>query len=123
MEIISTSNERVREKIGVHEAIACDASEEKFSKEVKTFCNSIGVLLKYLEEETPHENLAESHTGVIKESVSKDMTLSNRPLVFWDCCAERRERLNNLTATNVFQLYNSNSCSSLSGKEGGMSNL
>ena len=53
-------------------------------------------------------NLAELRIGLIKEALSNDMKNSNYPLVFWNHCTERRERFNNLTATNLFQLHDSN---------------
>ena len=46
------------------------------------------------------------------------MKESNCPISFWDYCMERRARINNLTAKNMFSRYGSNPRSSLTGEEG-----
>jgi len=51
------------------------------------------------------------------------MKQSNCPLAFWCYCAERRARINNLTARNLFQLEGQNAHFSVTGKEGDLSNL
>ena len=44
-------------------------------------------------------------------------------LVFWDFCAERRARINNLTAKNLFHLQGRNAHFTVMGEEGDISNL
>ena len=51
------------------------------------------------------------------------MKESDCPLVLWDYCAERRARINNLTARNLFQLHGSNAHTALTQEEGDISNL
>ena len=45
---------------------------------------NIGTTLKTLEQVTPWANLAKLHVGMLKSSVSKDMTESNIPIITWD---------------------------------------
>ena len=52
--------------------------------------------------------VAELYIGLLKEAVRKDMKDTDSPLRFWDYCAERRVKINNLTAKNLFQLHGSN---------------
>ena len=47
---------------------------------------------------------------------------SDCPLVFWDYCAERRARINNLTARKMFQLDGRNAHFSITGEYGDISN-
>ena len=65
-----------------------------------------------LEENTPWANRAELYIGLLKEAVA-----------FWDYCAERRARINNMTAKNLFQLEGRNAHFSVTGEEGDISNL
>ena len=51
------------------------------------------------------------------------MKSSDSPLVFWDHCIERRARINNLTAKDLFSLHGSNAHTCLTGEEGDMSAL
>lgn len=110
-------------EIGAPEALICDAAREQKSDEVKKFCSEIGTTLRVLEEGTPWANKAELYIGLIKSAVGKDMKESNCPLAFWDYCVERRARINNLTARNLFQLHGTNPYTALTGNEGDISNL
>jgi hypothetical protein len=110
-------------EIGAPEALICDAAREQKSEEVKKFCHEIGTTLRVLEEGTPWANKAELYIGLIKAAVSKDMKESNCPLAFWDYCIERRARINNLTARNLFQLHGTNPHTALTGSEGDISSL
>ena len=58
------------------------------------------------------------YIGLIKESIRKDMKESDCPLVMWGYCAERRARINNLTARNLFQLHGSNAHTALTQEKG-----
>lgn len=109
--------------IGAPDAIICDASKAQTSQKVKQFCRDIGTTLRILEENTPWANKAELYVGIIKEATRKDMKASTSPLVFWDYCMERRARINNLTAKDLFSLHGSNAYSSLMGEEGDISAL
>jgi hypothetical protein len=79
--------------IGAPDAFVADMSGEEMSKEVKAFCNEIGSTLRALEEGTPWANKAELNVGLLKEAVRKDMKDQDSPMVFWDCCFERRARI------------------------------
>ena len=76
-----------------------------------------------LEEGTPWANRAELYIGLIKEAVRKDLKESDCPIVFWDYFAERRARVSNLTARNLFQLEGRNAHFSVTVEEGDISNL
>jgi hypothetical protein len=111
-------------EIGAPDAIICDAArEQEISKEVRSFCTKMGTALCVLEENTPWANRAELYIGIVKEAVRKDMKESNCPLAFWDYCTERRVRIHNLTAKNLFQLDGQTPHFSVTGQEGGISNL
>ena len=59
----------------------------------------------------------------MKEAVRKDMQESNSPVAFWDYCLERRTRINNLTAKDMFKLHGSTAYTPRTGEEGDISNL
>ena len=48
---------------------------------------------------------------------------ANSPVVLWDYCVERRARINNLTARNLFSLQGQNAHFTVTGEEGDISNL
>ena len=111
-------------EIGAPDAIVCDAAGEQKSNAVNKFCHQIVTTLRYLEEGTPWAKLSELYIGLIKESVCEDMKVSDSPLVFWDYCVEeRRARINNLTAKNLFQLEGQTPHFTVTGEEGDISNL
>jgi hypothetical protein len=103
--------------------IVCDAAREQKSMSLRKFLGDIGTTLRVLEEETPWANKAELYIGLIKEAVRKDMKNSDCPLAFWDYCVERRARINNMTAKDMFKLHGSNAHTALTGDEGDISNL
>merc|ERR1712070_310707 len=89
--------------VGAPDAIICDHAPEQIPKEVKTFLNRIGTALRVLEADTPWANRAELYVGLVKESVLKDVRSSDCPVRLWDYCVERRARVMNLTASDLFQ--------------------
>jgi hypothetical protein len=110
-------------EIGAPDAIICDMAGEQTSHALKRFCQEIGTTLRVLEEGTPWANKAELYIGLIKEAVRKDMKESDCPLAFWDYCVERRARINNLTAKDIFKLHGTTAHTALTGEEGDISNL
>ena len=110
-------------EIGAPDALIFDMSGEQTSQPMRKFCHKIGTSLRVLEEGTPWANKAELYIGLIKEAVRKDMKESDCPLVFWDYCVERRARINNLTAKDIFKLHGTNAHTALTGDEGDISNL
>jgi hypothetical protein len=110
-------------EIGAPDAIICDMAGEQTSHALKRFCQEIGTTMRYLEEGTPWANKAELYIGLIKEAVRKDMKESDCPLAFWDYCVERRARINNLTAKDIFTLHGTTPYTALTGEEGDISNL
>ena len=109
--------------IGVPDAIICDAAQEQISKSVLNFCHQIGTSLRVLAEGTPWANCAELYISLLKESVRNDMKESDCLIVLWDYCCERRSRINNLLAKNLFQLEERNAHFSVTGENGDISNL
>jgi hypothetical protein len=110
-------------EIGAPAAIICDAAGEQTSQKVKTFLQQIGTSLQVLEKGTQWANRAELYIGLLKSAVRKDMKESAAPLPFWDYCAERRARINNLVAKDLFQLQGQNPHHHTMGEEGDISNL
>ena len=110
-------------ELGVPDALVVDPSGEQTSASVRKFCHQIGTTLRILEEGTQWANRAELYIGLFKEAVRKDLRESHAPLVLWDYCAERRARIHNLTAWDLFQLQGQNPHSATLGDEGNISNL
>jgi hypothetical protein len=110
-------------EIGAPDAIICDAAREQTSSDVKRFLNDIETMLRTLEEGTPWANKAELYIGLIKEAVRKDMKAADSPIPFWDYCLERRMRINNLTAKDLFQLHGQNAHCTVTSEEDDISNL
>ena len=110
-------------EVGAPDAIVCDCSGEQTSNKVRKFCLDMGTTLRVLEEGTPWANKAELCIGLIKEAVRRDMQATNSPMVLWDYCVERRARINNLTAKDLFQLHGNNAHSTVHAEEGDISNL
>ena len=110
-------------EIGAPDAIIADAAGEQTSRQVKTFLQQVGTTLRVLEKGTQWSNRAELYIGFIKEAVRSDMKQSGAPLPFWDYCAERRARINNLVAKDLFQLQGRNPHYHTTGSEGDISNL
>ena len=79
--------------------------KNKHHKMLDNFCNDMGTTLRVLEEGTPWANKAELYIGLIKEAVRKELKESCCPIPFWDYCVERRARINNLAAKDLFQLH------------------
>jgi hypothetical protein len=102
-------------EIGAPDALIFDMSGAQTSQQMRKFCREIGTSLRVLEEGTPWANKAELYIGLIKEAVRKDMKDSNCPLVLWDYCTERRARINNLTAKDIFKLHGTNAHAALTG--------
>lgn len=110
-------------EVGAPKAIIADSSGEQMGPKVKNFLQQIGSSLRLLERGTQWANRAELYIGLLKESVRKDLKESCAPLVFWDYCAERRTRIHNLVAHDLFQLESRNPTYHTTGDEGDISNL
>jgi hypothetical protein len=100
-------------EIGAPDAIIGDMAGEQTSHALKRFCQEIGTTIRVLEEGTPWANKAKLYIGLIKEAVCKDMTDFDCPLAFWGYCVERRARINNLTAKDLFTLHGTNAHTAL----------
>ena len=110
-------------EVVVPEAIIADSHKCHKSKEVRQFCHRIGTTLRTLEGLTQWANRAELYIDLFKDSVRKNMLDENFPLVLWDCCAERRALIINVTAKDLFQLQGQTPHFSTFGEEGGISNM
>ena len=110
-------------EIGVPLSLIIDPSGDHTSAKVTKMCHEMGTTLKILEEYTQHPNLAERYVGLTKTSIQKDLRESDAPMVLWDFCAERRMRINNLTACTLFQLQGQNPHLGKFGEEGDIYNV
>ena len=110
-------------RVGAPEDIICDSTRAQKSTEVRQFLTSIGTTLRLLETGTPWSIRAELYVGLMKSGTCKDMKEAGCPLSFWIYCIERRARINNLTAKDLFQLEGRNPQYSITGEEGDNSNL
>ena len=109
--------------MGAPDAIVSDMAKEQVSQDVCNFCNTIGTMLRALEEVTSWSNKAELYIKLMKEAVCKDMNESNCPLRFWDYCLERRVRIYNLTSRDHIKVRGSNPHTETFGEQGDISNL
>ena len=110
-------------EIGAPDAIICDHSGEQSSHALRQFLSEIDTGLRILEANTPWSNRAELYIGLLKAATGKDMKESDCPLAFWDYCVERRARINNMTAKDLFQLHGTNAHTATLFEEGDISNL
>ena len=113
----------LRKEVGAPDAIVADAAREQKSDALKSFLQMIGTRLWILEEGAPWANWAKLYLGVIKEACCADKQHSNCPLVFWDYCVERWDRINNLKAKIFFQLRGQTPHTDTTGETGDISNL
>ena len=90
-------------EIGVTISLVIDPSGEETSKAVRKFCNQVSTTLRVLEQSTQWANRAELYIGLLRKSVRKDLQRSNFPMVIWDCYAQRRALIHNLTPRYLFQ--------------------
>lgn len=63
------------------------------------------------------------YVGQFKESTCKDLRQADSPLVLWDYCVQRRERIHNVTPKNLFQLNDNTPTVAILGVEGDISNI
>ena len=110
-------------EIGVPLSLVVDPSGEQTSKEVKHFCNQVGTTLRILEDATQWADQAELYVGQFKESTCKDLRQTDSPLVLWDYCIQRRERIHNVTPKNLFQLNGNTPTVATLGVEEDISNI
>ena len=109
--------------VGTPDAIVCDMASEQLSSGVKQFCNTMGTMLRALEEGTSWSNKAELYVKLMKEVVRKDMREADSPLPFWDYCLERRVWIYNLTARDHIKINGMMPHTATTGEEGDISNL
>ena len=110
-------------EVGTPDTIVSDMAKEQVSQHVQNFCNTIGTMLRALEEGTPWSNKAELYIKLMKEAVRKDVKESNCPLRFWDYCLERRVRIYNLTSRDHIKVRGSKPHTETFGEQGDISNL
>ena len=109
-------------RIGIPDAIIGDGAKE-FLGATKKVCNEYGTTLRQLERGTPWSNRAELYIGLLKRAIKKDLKESNCPLVLWDYCAERRAKVHNVTAKDLFQLQGQTPSYHVHGVEPDISNI
>ena len=79
--------------------------------------------MRWLEESTQWDNLAEDYICILKEAIYQDLLESNAPLVVCDYCAEWRARVHNLTLRDTFDMSNMNPCTRVTGDVADISNI
>ena len=109
--------------VGVPTTLLVDPSGEQTSKKARKFCNQVGTTLKVLEESTQWANRAELYVGLLKSSISKDLSRTNSPMKLWDYCAERRQRIHNVIPRDLFQLNGNNPITATFGTQADISNI
>ena len=98
-------------------------AKEQVSQEVRQFCNTIGTMLRALEEGMPWSNKVELYIKLMKEAIHKDMKEAHCPLCFWDYCLEQQVRIYNLTSCDHLKIRGSNLHTETFGEQGDISNL
>ena len=113
----------VAKEVGVPTSLILDPKGTQKSEKLRKTAQEMGCSLKFIERRTQWANLAELYIGILKEDIRKDMRDTDSPLQFWDCCAQRRAKINNLTAKGLFQLDGSNAKQKITGDPGDISNF
>ena len=106
-EVLSAIKQFAKE-VGAPDAIVSDMAREQVSQDVRNFCNTIGTMLRALEEGTPWLNKAELYIKLMQEAIQKDMKEANCPLRFWDYCLEHQVQIYNLTSCDHIKVRGSN---------------
>ena len=75
-------------KIAVPNTLVGDLHEAQKSNKNKNFFDQVGTTMKYLERKIQWANRAELYIGILKESVIKDLRISNALMVLWDYAIE-----------------------------------
>ena len=110
-------------EVRISSAFIGDQSGEQISHEVQQYIKNVGSTLRLLEEGNHWANWTELMIGHLKAAVRKDLMESNCPLCLWDYDIERRVRINNLTAKNLFALKGETPYTTVYGIEGDISAL
>ena len=109
--------------VGVPSTLVMDGHKAQVNLDSKRFCHQIGTIMRVLEEGTPWANRAELYIGLLKESVRKDLRMSNAPMVLWDYCLERRANIHNVLPRPLFQNNGATPHEATFGEQGDISNL
>ena len=110
-------------KLGVPNFIVADPIGEHRGGPAHKVCSEAGCDIRLLEKNTPWANRAELYIGLFKRAVKKDLMESNAPLALWDYCLERRMKVHNCTARDLFQLEDQTPHYHVHGTEPDISNV
>ena len=80
-EVLAATKQFAKDE-GAPDAIKCDMANEQLSSEMKQFCNTMGMMLRALEEGTPWANKAELYIKLMKEAARKEMREADSLLPF-----------------------------------------
>ena len=83
----------------------------------------MGTTLRILKKDTPWANCAKLYIGLLKESVRKDLKISNSPLAFWDYCAEQHVHRLPPSRHDPYRNYKTQPCTTISPAHMGISPL
>ena len=108
---------------GVPPNIICDGAKEQVGGEVRKICQQSGCNIKELEKGTCWSNRAERSIFAFQEAIRLDMKTAESPMVYWDYCCERRARIMNATAKDIFMLQGQTPHSFMTGQPTDISHL
>lgn len=108
---------------GVPEKIICDGAAEQVGGDSKRLCQLSDCTIQQLERGTPWANRAEGHVGIIKNTISDDLKISNCPMVLWCYASERRSKILSSTSRNIYSLGGKVPATMMTGRETDISAL
>lgn len=108
---------------GVPPNIVCDGAKEQVGGPVRKICQQSGCNIKELEKGTSWSNRAERSIFAFQEAIRLDMKKAGSPMAYWDYCGERRARIMNATAKDIFMLQGQTPHSFMTGQPTDISHL
>ena len=87
------------------------------------FCHQVGNTFRILEAGTPWANFTEPYIDLFKEAAYGGLLMTNAPMVLWDYCMERRDRMHNAVLRPLFQNQEITPHESTFGGQGYISNM
>ena len=91
-------------EIGVPPKIVCDGAREQVQGDANRLCQLSSCPVVELEQGTQQANRAERVVKKTKTEVKSDMKTSGSPGAFWDYCAVRQSKINNIVAHDTYIL-------------------
>jgi len=108
---------------GVPPNIVCDGAKEQVGGPVRKICQQSGCNIKEIKKGTSWSNRAERSIFAFQEAIRLDMKKAGSPMAYWDYCGERRARIMNATAKDIFMLQGQTPHSFMTGQPTEISHL